>query len=485
MNEPWSASEDEGDVRSQTDSSSVSKSETSSSDDVGTRYYTTLDRNGEEHGWEWWNLPKCRKEGLTQTKDEYQLLHMVNNLQRVELPWTQIALSRVLEDHQVDISKFGKKGGSTVEKLAAELQAGEVILVKSSGGLLRVVNVVLVQVVAPDKKVLLEEAMTLGDGHTRTTNRLPGTRQTAEESEYDAALRILKTKLRFPDKTYELDIGTMKYTYVKADDSFPGLQSLKRICHIRCDIDRDNVPMLTRLGLLGSAYECAPRGVKTDVAKYHFKWGEASDVKFGVHLPIPRGTILYPWNEQSVSDLLKRFKIDVSKFGSGGAKRLDSLAQELSEGGSHLMSWDGRLVRVVNMVILNLNFGNYHLVETSITTNSGVKRPCKRWPGKIQPESEDTLSCIQDILESKLQIPIEQVVKLSLARETRKLFSHEMSASYPGLPSLYCKQMIQANLSNLDAAMRAKVGLIGVENASSATSWRTATPATRSAASSR
>lgn len=360
-----------------------------------------------------------------------------------------------------------------IEKLAAELQAGEVTLVKSNEGLLRVVNVVLVQVMAPDKKILLEESITFNDGRKRSTSRLPGARQNAEESEYDAALRILKTKLRFPDKTYELDIGTMRYLYVKADDSVPGLQSLKRICHLRCEIDRDNVAMLTRLGLLGSAYECAPRGVKSDVAKYHFKWGETSDVKFDKEVAIPRGTILYPWTEQSVSDLLKRFKIDISKFGTGGAKRLDSLAMELSEGGSHLMQWDGRLVRVVNMVILNLNFGQYHLIETSITTNSGVKRPCKRWPGKIQPESEDTLSCIQDVLESKLQIPIEQVVKLSLARETRKLFSHEMSASYPGLPSLYCKQMIQANLCNLDATMRAKVGLIGVENASSSAAYRT------------
>merc|ERR1719160_1079081 len=416
------------------------------------------------------------KRGSRRPKMEYQLLHMVNNLQRVELPWTEDSLTRVLEEHHVDVSKFGKKGANAVEELAAELQAGEVILVNSSEGLLRVVNVVLVQVMAPDKKVLLEDSMTFNDGRKRSTSRLPGARQTAEESEYDVALRILKTKLRFPDKTYELDIGTMKYMYVKADDSFPGVQSLKRICHIRCDIDRDNVAMLARLGLLGSSYECAPRGVKTEIAKYHFKWGETSDVKYAKdEVPIPRGTILYPWNEQSVSDLLQRFKIDISKFGSGGAKRLDSLAMELSEGGSHLMQWDGRLVRVVNMVILNLNFGNYHLIETSITTNSGVKRPCKRWPGKIQPESEDTLSCIQDVLESKLQIPIEQVVKLSLARETRKLFSHEMSASYPGLPSLYCKQMIQANLSNLDAAMRAKVGLIGVENASSATSYRTAT----------
>lgn len=482
MNEAWSASEDEGDVGSQSGSSSVSKSETSSDLDAGTRCYTTLDRNGEEHGWEWWNFPKCRKEGLTQTKDEYQLLHMVNNLQRVELPWTQASLTRVLEDHQFDISKFDKTG-SAVKKLAEELQAGEVILVKSSEGLLRVVNVVLVQVMSPDKKVLLEEAMTFGDGRKRVTNRLPGTRQTAEESEYDAALRILKTKLRFPDKTYELDIGTMKQTYVKADDASPGMQSLKRICHIRCDIDRDNVAMLQRLGLLGSAYECAPRGVKTEVAKYHFKWGDSSEVKYAnKEVPIPRGTVLYPWNEQSISDLLKQFKIDISKFGTGGAKRLDSLAMELSEGGSHLMQWDGKLVRVVNMVLLNLSYGHHHLIETSITTNSGVKRPCKRWPGKIQPESENTLDCIQDILDSKLQIPIEQVVKLSLARETRKLFSHEMSASYPGLPSLYCKQMIQANLSNSDAAMRAKVGLVGVENASSATSFRTAT---RSAASSR
>eukprot|EP00746_Dinoflagellata_sp_MGD_P083008 gnl/MRDRNA2_/MRDRNA2_33012_c0_seq1.p1 gnl/MRDRNA2_/MRDRNA2_33012_c0~~gnl/MRDRNA2_/MRDRNA2_33012_c0_seq1.p1 ORF type:complete len:672 (-),score=118.64 gnl/MRDRNA2_/MRDRNA2_33012_c0_seq1:70-2085(-) len=480
MNDCWSASEDEGDVGSQSGSSSVSKSETSSDLDAGTRCYTTVDRNGEEHGWEWWNFPKCRKEGLTQTKDEYQLLHMVNNLQRVELPWTQVSLTRVLEDHQCDISKFDKQG-SAMKKLAEELQAGEAILMKSSEGLLRVVNVVLVQVVSPDKKVLLEEAMTFSDGRKRVTNRLPGIRQTAEESEYDAALRILKTKLRFPDKTYELDIGTMKQTYVKADDSFPGLRSLKRICHIRCDLDKDNVAMLMRLGLLGSAYECAPRGIKTQVAKYHFKWGDSSEVKFAKdEVPIPRGTVLYPWNEQSVSDLLKQFKIDISKFGNGGAKRLDSLAMELSEGGSHLMQWDGRLVRVVNMVILNLSYGNYHVIETSITTNSGVKRPCKRWPGKIQPESETTLNCIQDILDSKLQIPFEQIVKLSLARETRKLFSHEMSASYPGLPSLYCKQMIQANLGNSDAAMRAKVGLVGFENASSATSFRTAT---RSAAS--
>merc|ERR1719428_1725403 len=177
-----------------------------------------MDRNGEEHGWDWWTFAKCRKEGLTQTKDEYQLLHMVNNLQRVELPWTEASLVRVLEDHNVDASKQWKKANA-VQNLAAELQAGEVILVNSSDGLMRVVNVVLVQVMAPDKKVLLEEAMTFNDGRKCPTNRLPGTRQTAEESEYDAALRILKTMLRFPDKTYELDIGTIKYMYVKADDS--------------------------------------------------------------------------------------------------------------------------------------------------------------------------------------------------------------------------------------------------------------------------
>merc|ERR1719272_590322 len=95
------------------------------------------------------------------------------------------------------------------------------------------------------------------DGRTRETGRLPGTRQSAEEREYDAALRVLKAKLRFPDNTYELDIGSLRYMYVRNSSPFPGIQSVKRMGHISCTVNEDQSAMLTRLGLLGPPFEIA------------------------------------------------------------------------------------------------------------------------------------------------------------------------------------------------------------------------------------
>lgn len=135
---------------------------------------------------------------------------------------------------------------------------------------------------------------------------------------------------------------------------------------------------------------------------------------------------------------LARHGIDVGRFGTGEAKRLEELSNELASSECELVERDGTLVR--RLAVLNIDVwteigGHRRLVEDRQVFADGRERRRKFLPCSVSEKlhaGEDPESAVERALAEELgiirftrSVPIEQGVEL------------RRSLSFPGLPPEY------------------------------------------------
>jgi len=140
------------------------------------------------------------------------------------------ALENRLQSAGVDVSQWGQVSTKSVADLAREISQGESSLMTTKEGhLLRVCDVVLMRLAKADTgDVLVEVQEAYPTGETKVLNRLPGVTKQAEENEFIAFKRVLKS-LRIDENSVLID-GAAVHTVdeEKCSPSYPGLRTLYR-----------------------------------------------------------------------------------------------------------------------------------------------------------------------------------------------------------------------------------------------------------------
>lgn len=169
-----------------------------------------------------------------------------------------------------------------------------------------------------------------------------------------------------------------------------------------------------------------------------------------------------------VQRILEEFGIDTSHFGQGEAKSLMSFANEVHAGNSRLMldaSEHKKLVRVVDVVVLRLwhpgpDGERLYLTEAAETLPDGRElHDLHRLPATKKRPHENTRKCAERILSDFLHMG-SCVVNLDIShRETFEL--EEDSFSYPGVRTVYRKEIVEGGVHCNDKALFRLLGSPG------------------------
>jgi len=175
-----------------------------------------------------------------------------------------------------------------------------------------------------------------------------------------------------------------------------------------------------------------------------------------------------------VGKMLLDHGIDVAPFGQGKAKTLDQLAAEVQRGASRLLldaAEHKKLVRVVDVVLLRIcsTDGSEQspkageqvrfLIEMSEQFSDGRSRDVTRMPGTKKEPEENTKMTARRILRDMLNM---SDCKMLFDLKSKEVFEQEEdSPSFPGMRTVYRKEVVECYVSTTDAAVLQRVGLPG------------------------
>jgi len=182
------------------------------------------------------------------------------------------------------------------------------------------------------------------------------------------------------------------------------------------------------------------------------------------------------WTPQVVEDLLLRHKVDVNLYGTGTARTVEAVADEIRKGDAVLMQ-DGsrhkKLVRLVDSVVLQIDFdfADSTGYEQRLLSHRGVKRLVlisnsasqeheglgSRLPCAQRRPHETTRQVALRLLDSELQMPgCEFTLNYEGADRVEAV---EHSDQYPSLPTIKRRHIIPGKLKVLDPVVARTVGL--------------------------
>lgn len=143
--------------------------------------------------------------------------------------------------------------------------------------------------------------------------------------------------------------------------------------------------------------------------------------------------------DMSATKQLLQRHVDFTRFGIGSAKKLTDLLEEVEKGETILLEENGRLVRQVSVVTINVfvdvNGDLYRLVEDRQVFDDGRLRR-RNLPSSISEKlhrDEDVLIAISRAL--KEEIGVSEFTILTSAPSTS--VEKKESSSYPGIVSYY------------------------------------------------
>jgi len=204
--------------------------------------------------------------------------------------------------------------------------------------------------------------------------------------------------------------------------------------------------------------------------KMTYEWWDFAKVR-AAKLLDPAGEIKSQTPEVNVGDsylqmfsgMLRDHNIDPGKFGQGKAKQLAQLAGEVQSGAARLMldaTSHKKLVRVVDIVLLRVRTADKErrlLIETEEKFSDGRKRETNRLPGTKKEPYENTRQVAERILEDMCGMPRE-AAKFDFRHVERQEEEIE-SPSYPGVRTVYRKEMVEGVITLTDRSVLDKIGL--------------------------
>ncbi|CAJ1416164.1 unnamed protein product, partial [Effrenium voratum] len=150
-------------------------------------------------------------------------------------------------------------------------------------------------------------------------------------------------------------------------------------------------------------------------------------------------------NEKDLSDCLQSHNVDLSRFGTNGARSLKEFSRELMSGESFLViDASGKVVRVVDQVwLVVVSPSDKILVQVAYVAPDGSKQVLKRLPvAKARPDESQFVTA-RRLLQKQIRIDANQVCLNPSARifeESRE------SGSVPGMLTVYRRRFIEATV---------------------------------------
>mmetsp|Transcript_60680 Transcript_60680/g.159540 ORF Transcript_60680/g.159540 Transcript_60680/m.159540 type:complete len:780 (-) Transcript_60680:278-2617(-) len=405
--------------------------------------------------YEWWDGAKAKATGLL---DPEGMVKPASHFEAGQEGNDLKMFSRMLEDHNIDPSQFGKGQAKKLEGLAAEVLAGAARLMLDATEhkkLVRVADVVVLRLRSPGQpRLLIEVSELMPDGRKRNTVRLPGTKKEPHENTRQTAERILQEMLGIAPTSVKFDLGSIERFEEEMDSpSYPGVRTVYRKEIIEGVVSTMDKVLLEKVGLPGIVeWNAADKQGNTKF----FQWmtdkeAESKKVKLKAEASEAVSTLVRApigFNEEALRAHLKSLGVDPERFGKDGAKTIKEFSAELIRGESALVQVGGKLQRVVDvvlMVVRNPTSGEV-LVQSEQVDSHGHKTRLDRLPGaKCRPDENQFLSA-RRILRRQLEIDENQV---RLDRDVTFIEEEKPSSAYPGLKTVYRKRMIRAELQTI------------------------------------
>jgi len=326
--------------------------------------------------------------------------------------------------------------------------------------LVRVVDVVLLRIAFEKngtKTYITEFAETFKDGRNRDClNRLPGTKKEAHENTTNTAERFVKDAMGIDSSKIAFDHANKEiFEEEEESRSYPGVTTIYRKEIIDGKFVTTDPALLKEKGATGEVGGTFSFKDHLDNTKV-FKWLTEQDLlKNGIQFRAPAdqdhvsGLVQAPigLSEDELVKFLLENNVDPKQFGQNNTKSLKDFSNELLKGESSLMvQADGRLLRVVDIVLLKLSKEGTDdvLIEASEKFPDGRSSQLNRLPGSKRRPDENHFVTAQRVLKRQLKMD-ENVVNLN-SKDVKVVEAMQESHSYPGLSSMYRKRIISATL---------------------------------------
>merc|ERR1712137_313827 len=368
---------------------------------------------------------------------------------------SQDAITQILRDHNINLELFDQGSYKPLSDMASEISRGAARLMLDATEfkkLVRVVDVVCLRLYAPSGKMLIESGELFPDGRSRCIHRLPGTKREPHENSKQTVQRFIKEYLDMGNLSISLDFESREIFEEEMDSpSYPIFTVYRKEIVQGHVLPSSTKSAMSRAGLPGcTAWSVEDKKRNT---KY-FIWmreKEALSKKVKVRVTGSEGVsgLVAPPIGMQVDDLrlyLQRHDIDVSLYGQGSAKTLAAFSNELTKGESSLTTAEnGDLIRVVDIINLKVIHPTGDiLVQTRVECSDGTEKTFKRLPGAGRRPEENMFLTARRLLRKTLRMEDNDVVfdpsEVLYQEEERK------SSSFPGMKTLYRKNLIKANL---------------------------------------
>mmetsp|Transcript_63157 Transcript_63157/g.116299 ORF Transcript_63157/g.116299 Transcript_63157/m.116299 type:complete len:778 (-) Transcript_63157:56-2389(-) len=432
------------------------KKKASASQHYWAKWFTIVDKHqaGSTLKFEWWDENKVEKSGIMKfdgvAKSQAQDTDQIGKSPEL--------VGKMLKEHNIDISRFGKGEAKSLSQLASEVQIGAARLMLDASEhkkLVRVVDVVLLRLYAQQNKskVLIETAEQFPDGRKRAIARLPGTKKEPHESSKETAQRILRDMMNMGDCKVSFDFDDKEvFEEENESPSYPGVKTVYRkeiVEGFVVETDRD---VLNKIGMIaGSTWHAKdPKNNTKFFAWLSEKSAQSKSVKLRAEgSEEVSGLVAAPigLSEEDLTKYLKAHRVDTSPFGQNHAKTLKEFSTELIKGESSLMEDNaGAVIRVVDLIIMKIvNPGTGDvLVQTEQTFGDGTKNLLNRLPGAKRRPDENQFLTARRLLRKQLKIDENNCV---LDAKNVQYFEEEKpSMAFPGIQTVYRKRLIRADL---------------------------------------
>lgn len=413
--------------------------------------FVVLDKQGTKMIYEWWDAASVKKAGLLDVANRASADAGLQ--QDLDLP----TFTRMLQEHNVDVKKFGVGTFKTLKAFAGEVTSGAVRLMLDAAKhktLVRVVDIVLLKLTPEGKTgaLLVEVQERYPDGRERVTNRLPGTKKEPHENMRQTVNRILRDMLN-------IDPSMVKCSYenvgrVEEETESPSYPAVRTV--YRKEIVEGVIfsPDAKKMGAVGNGKD--PFTSKDTLGNTKFlhwlsnKEAEARKVKVTIGKAEAISTLVRApigIQEAALTDILKSKGNDISKWGTAGNKTLKDFSLELTRGESTLIeNKSGEMCRVVDVVVLIIqnNTSNETLVQAQQVDADGKTHNLKRLPGaKHRPDENQFLSA-RRVLRRQMEVD-DNLVKID--QNASIIEEEKPTAGYPGLKTVYRKRIIKGVLA--------------------------------------
>jgi len=419
---------------------------------------------------EWWSEDKIASHGLFKSDEAQRVSDMDAIVKQSDV--SEEALKRMMEDHGVDTSKFGNRGGSKTnaakefKDFVAEVQSGQSMLMVDATkhkNVVRVVDVVLLRICyrgdSKYERYLVKTSELYPDSRKRENmNQVVGTKKLPHESSRETAMRLLRDRLGLPQTAISFD-WTRKEVFETDEESasYPGVRTVYRkeifqgnfvstdasvLAKVHLDAGSDGIFSVTcpkqycRTYQWFTEQECKDRSVTLRAPQ------AGHEISPLVHAPIG-------YSEEQLTEFLKANNVDVSKFGHDNVKTLKEFSDELVRGEAQLTQANGAIVRMVDVVILKIvNKDGAAIVETT-ETNGDTKKEVNRFPAVKRRPDENPFWAAKRVLSKVLKLS-ENLVEFD-TKNCMHLEQNTPSLAYAGLPTIYRRLVIPAKIEAVTA----------------------------------